>query len=432
MVALWPVFRGIAQVPRLSVLTYNVFTGPPTPTAYAGALEGSERLRLQCKRIQELAPDVVCLQEVQSDGVRAYIEQNLPEYGATYILTDNELRESMPCLSITSCCWLDKRLTVSSCLSTPERGILGCRIGRLMRKALDSAGAGPQTTISGFLLGPVQSGLMILHRKDKLTADGRASAITFDEQGGDLLNAFRPRGALCARLRLRTDGSPVVVANTHANAESANFVGGTILGQQLPSVPLPSSPRRRQLQQLFSHVSRLTTEARVVVCGDFNSSPDLDEIPAEDHGFVDATKSTAAKRCHRRSEDECTPWLATWDGTRNPLVASGWFSEGTDAQTQLDYIFTSRDSGLDVENVSLALDDGPVPLSDHYGVLADFAVGKFSPKTARDSLAGAGAFADDMNYGEQSHAEPSQRPRMPLREPLPEHLHPPEEPLWGI
>ena len=85
-----------------------------------------------------------------------------------------------------------------------------------------------------------------------------------------------------------------------------------------------------------------------------------------------------------------------------------------------------------MENVSLALDDGPVPLSDHYGVLADFAVGKFSPKTARDSLAGAGAFADDMNYGEQSHAEPSQRPRMPLREPLPEHLHPPEEPLWGI
>ena len=95
MVALWPVLRGISQVPRLRVLTYNVFTGPPTPTPFAGALEGSERLRLQCKRIQELAPDVVCLQEVQSDGVRTYIEKNLPEYGATYILTDNELRESI-------------------------------------------------------------------------------------------------------------------------------------------------------------------------------------------------------------------------------------------------------------------------------------------------------------------------------------------------
>ena len=301
-----------------------------------------------------------------------------------------------------------------------------------MRKALDSAGAGPQTTISGFLLGPVQSGLMILHRKDKLTADGRPSAITFDEQGGDLLNAFRPRGVLCARLRLRTDGTPVVVANTHANAESANFVGGTILGQQLPSVPLPSSPRRRQLQQLFGHVSRLAAEARVVVCGDFNSSPDLNEIPAEDDGFVDATKSTAAKRCQHRGEHECSPWLATWDGTRNPLVASGWFSEGTDAQTQLDYIFTSRESGLAVEDVSLALDEGPMPLSDHYGVLADFAVGKFSPAAARDQLVAAGAIAEEgLEHGGQSHPEPSSQPRRPLREPPPQHPHP-EEPLWGI
>ena len=30
---------------------------------------------------------------------------------------------------------------------------------------------------------------------------------------------------------------------------------------------------------------------------------------------------------------------------RIPLVASGWLSEGSDARTQLDYIFTSKGSG---------------------------------------------------------------------------------------
>ena len=205
----------------LRVLTFNAFAGPPTPTKVDRGLEGSKRLSLQVDKIRELAPDVVCLQEVQSDGVRQHFETNMPEYAATYVLND-ELR---------------------------------CRVGKLMRKALDSAGAGPQTTISGFLLGPVQSGLMILHRRDTLVADGPASSITFDDQSGDLLNAFRPRGVLCAHLRLRADNSRIVVANTHANSESASQLGDMIFGaySTLPSVPLPSTPRRNQLNQLFDH-----------------------------------------------------------------------------------------------------------------------------------------------------------------------------------
>ena len=48
---------------------------------------------------------------------------------------------------------------------------------------------------------------------------------------------------------------------------------------------------------------------------------------------------------------------------RIPLVASGWLSEGSDARTQLDYIFTSKGSGLAPQEVSLGLDDSSVPLS---------------------------------------------------------------------
>ena len=264
---------------------------------------------------------------------------------------------------------------------------LRCRVGKAMRRALDAAGAGPQTTISGFLLGPVQSGLMILHRRDTIVTDGRPCSLTFREQSGDLLNAFRSRGALCAPLRLRADGSRICVVNAHANAESADHWGGLLFGEGLPSVPRPSVSRRRQLAELFSFARQMTREARVVVCGDLNSSPELGEIPADQHGFVDVTSMTAKKRREAAglasedcrldvTVDGCRPWLATWDGTRNQLVSSGWHSEGSDACTQLDYIFSSGVSGLVPEDVSLALDDMTMPLSDHFGLLARFAVRK--------------------------------------------------------
>lgn len=92
----WPLLRG-AMLPAqsLRVLSYNVFTGPPTPTLLRPehSLEGSDRLRHQVEQIKSLAPDVVCLQEVQSDGVREFFETSLrDDYGATYVLTDHELR----------------------------------------------------------------------------------------------------------------------------------------------------------------------------------------------------------------------------------------------------------------------------------------------------------------------------------------------------
>ena len=307
-----------------------------------------------------------------------------------------------------------------------------CRIGKVMRRALDAAGAGPQTTISGFLLGPVRSGLMILHRRDTLVADGVPRAITFSEQSGDMLNAFRPRGALCAPLRLRADGSRVAIVNTHANAESADAVGGVLFGRDLPSVPLPSTPRRRQLTELFSFAKRLSRHSRVVVCGDLNSAPELGEIPADEHGFVDVTSATAEKR--RRAaglEDRachvdgtalgCQRWLATWDGTRNPLVSSGWHSEGSSAKTQLDYIFSSDASGLAPQEVTLALDDGPSPLSDHFGLFARFAVGDFRPPASS-------AHAHDLV--EEGHPHIG-RPEAPFHEevPMPQQDL---EPQWGI
>ena len=56
---------------QISVLCFNVFTGSPLPFYgnTSPSLEDSERLRLQLDHIRQIAPDVLCLQEVCSNGV---------------------------------------------------------------------------------------------------------------------------------------------------------------------------------------------------------------------------------------------------------------------------------------------------------------------------------------------------------------------------
>ena len=238
-----------------------------------------------------------------------------------------------------------------------------------MRVALDHVG--PQTTIGGFLLGPVQSGLMVLHRRETLERDAQPRVFTFTDQQGDLLNLFRPRGVLCVPLRLKSDRTPLLVANTHANAESATF-GAILSPHSLPSVPLNSEHRCRQLRQLFGHARRLASSSRVIICGDLNSTPEDEEIPFGEFGFAPGT----------------TERHNSWNGLRNPLVAQGWFSEGSDVCTQLDYIFTSSDSGLRPTRSRLVLDEGPPWLSDHFGVLSDFTVGEFTPRPDTEAVEG--------------------------------------------
>ncbi|EOD33598.1 hypothetical protein EMIHUDRAFT_111736 [Emiliania huxleyi CCMP1516] len=306
--AIFRLLAASAPAPRLSVLTYNVFCGPPTPTPLAGTLDGSARLAGQISKLRELAPDVICLQEVVSDGVRERYAHALSDmYDASFVLTADEFR---------------------------------CRAGRMMRLALDHVG--PQTTIGGFLLGSVQSGLMILHKRATLERDGLATAFPFEDQAGDLLNRFRPRGALAVPLRLRGDGSRLLVVNTHANAESGDQLfdlSRLLSGAGISSIPCTSVHRKTQLQQLFLEASRLAGArgARALLCGDLNSSPEL--------------------------------------GTRNPLVREGWLSPGDGAATRLDYIFCGEGHWL----------------SDHFGVMTTFEAAPFAAGEGRPAPLGCPA-----------------------------------------
>jgi len=289
--AIFRLLAASAPAPRLSVLTYNVFCGPPTPTPLAGTLDGSARLAGQISKLRELAPDVICLQEVVSDGVRERYARALSDmYDASFVLTADEFR---------------------------------CRAGRMMRLALDHVG--PQTTIGGFLLGSVQSGLMILHKRATLERDGLATAFPFEDQAGDLLNRFRPRGALAVPLRLRGDGSRLLVVNTHANAESGDQLfdlSRLLSGAGISSIPTTSVHRKTQLQQLFLEASRLAEArgARALLCGDLNSSPELGEWAplASRFGFVDAWRPSGGPghswdgaRAYCRDAAECGRGMAT-------------------------------------------------------------------------------------------------------------------------
>ena len=88
-------------------------------------------------------------------------------------------------------------------------------------------------------------------------------------------------------------------------------------------------------------------------------------------------------------------------------------------RTQLDYIFASKGSGLAPEEVTLAMDDSPVPLSDHFGVLARFIVGRFQPqRQAKRVGSRSGARGGQLEqvwgdaHGEASHGEASHGPHV--------------------
>ncbi len=130
-----------------------------------------------------------------------------------------------------------------------------------------------KTCLAGFLGGTVKASMVIFWRRDRLqpwqaeaqpkgagtgTGAGRAGSTTlFSEQRGDWLNLVRPRGYLTARLNFR--GLPLWVVNTHLNLGARQY-------------------RRQQIDELMAHCRRLGESGSVFLCGDFNATPESEEV----------------------------------------------------------------------------------------------------------------------------------------------------------
>jgi hypothetical protein len=153
-----------------------------------------------------------------------------------------------------------------------------------------------KTCLAGFLGGTVKASMVIFWRRDRLqpwraqatdgkkrkkkkeeeeeegsqaaaeaTAAAAAAAAAagtttlFSEQRGDWLNLVRPRGYLTMRLSFA--GLSIWVVNTHLNLGAWQY-------------------RRRQIEQIMAHCRRLGESGSVLLCGDFNATPESEEVRA--------------------------------------------------------------------------------------------------------------------------------------------------------
>ncbi|KAL1522379.1 hypothetical protein AB1Y20_017370 [Prymnesium parvum] len=386
-------FRTPGAPPRkreVSVLTFNVYAGPPLPTRFAGSLEGSTRLQQQIDAILHLSPDVVCLQEVLADGVRSTIEASVQDvYNSSYAQDASTIHRAFRAIgslavlllyTISSLAawrcsqWMtESRLAPTCCVFL----LISTLVARILLNLTHS-------TVWGFFFGDTHpSGLMILYKKDTFYPRGAPLAMQYNDQQGDLMNLFRPRGVLWQQLELKCDGSLLWVGNTHADALSSGLEASDVRS----STSQPSLHRCAQLSELFSVAEHLGSEsasrgqrhygsARVLVAGDFNTTRELDEIKvAAKFGFGDAWISV-------NGEMPCF----SWDGVRNPLVASGFQTDGAETiQCTFDYVFTHKKAAMRPTSAKLVFDSPPF-MSDHFGVLTSFEVQPLGAHMKRDPL----------------------------------------------
>lgn len=362
---------------HLKVLNFNVFAGSPVPVLFNSllpkteSLDGSERLKLQVERIKAMGPDIICLQEACSDGVERHYREALADlYGSfndtqapeplgkvllffIYLLLSSFLAFCFHCVldmwdsfSFPSSPLRAKSIQHSDFTHLLLALVLMCKAYIIVSWSMSKC------CLIGFLKGKVKASTVILWRKDRFAVVCEKDAVTrelvpvemsttfFQEQRGDWLNLVRPRGYLTARLLFH--GMPLYVVNTHLN-----------LGEQ--------GYRQRQVEELTRHCQVLGEEGSVVVCGDFNVTPDSEEVQllCRRAGLKDAL---AEKGCVE----------PTWS-SRNPLT-HGVLRE---CDHRCDFIFYRGLVGTGGHRMvnrrcRLALPFwGNTWLSDHFGIVLD-------------------------------------------------------------
>jgi endonuclease/exonuclease/phosphatase family metal-dependent hydrolase len=354
--------------PRLRVLTFNAYAGPPAPWSHqCKPLQSGRRLRHQAERVAALEADIICLQEVLADSARAmYIKALAADYEPSFARDTSRWRSNLRKLALlliyTVVVWLCWRQpTWSKTVLVAVCCLLVCTLAIL-------------TTIWAFLFGDTHpAGLLIFTKRSRLAKLGKPTASPFSTQEGDWMNVVRPRGALWQRLQILDDkrGRLLVVGNAHADALSKEVPWR----EQTQSVLQPSAHRREQLCELFAEgASRAKKDgrARVLVAGDFNTGRRDDgwlssrEADPRRKGFVDAWQCVHRHSQTTGAEHSCF----SFDSECNSLASGGQWSP---CRETLDYIFAHETSGLEAKEARLVMTETP-HLSDHFGVLVDFEI----------------------------------------------------------
>eukprot|EP00928_Gymnodinium_smaydae_P050004 TRINITY_DN33614_c0_g1_i1.p1 TRINITY_DN33614_c0_g1~~TRINITY_DN33614_c0_g1_i1.p1 ORF type:complete len:344 (+),score=40.94 TRINITY_DN33614_c0_g1_i1:54-1085(+) len=260
---------------QLKVTTFNVFIGPPL-----GRIDGP-RFQKIASLLREEGSDVYCLQEVFSEHIVQILQDEL---GGDYAFCrGNDERCRTACCAVLKCILLLASVALSASVldilvashasTTVQYSltviVLGVSI-QLVRAAM-------HTVLWSFFFKGPPGGLLTICRKDSV----RAVANTFHsytEQRGDFLNVVRNRGFLDTTLLVH--GKRTTVVNMHTNAFPSINVQN--------AYPLASVERQRQIKQAFVHGCTIAEDHALVVVGDLNSTPELNELPVEELGLNNA------------------------------------------------------------------------------------------------------------------------------------------------
>lgn len=337
----------VCRVP-FSVLTYNLFPGPPVP--YTAPDLYPRRIAEQIQCIRALNVDIICLQELYCPKAFAALIEAFPDYDYRWDAgfhvghDDSHPRRMRPTPTPLVVLLATVFLALTGLGVFVWEPFLFLLLLLLLLLACIFVLLPPHSGLVAWLTHG-GTGLAILVRRDR--ADIVDHGVNyFKHQAGDVLNRIAWRGWTRTAIKFKSTcncgGSSRLgfVYNTHMNALGAPW------------------HRAIQADELSSAILSAPF-GKLVACGDFNEEPTVDSCVRE---YMEIN-------CELMNADPTQ--TATYCPTRNRLA---WTAAGvTNKCLDQVYFKTGADGGL-VPSLPtrVVLTDPSRCLSDHYGVLASF------------------------------------------------------------
>jgi len=200
-----------------TILSFNVFSGP-----FSTSQENRLRYLGQLEKIKNVSPDIVCLQEFNTDEIETIYLPYMSHLDYDYYLEKDD-----------------------------DRHFIETKLFFLLYQLLSCI---PHHGFRRFLFGKQKHGICTFWKKNTFYLLS-SNSITFKNKGYDLLTYLRPRGFSHLSLIKKHENYSFSLINTHMNLDNENT-------------------RYLQSKQIFHYLQETQRQHhsnRIVICGDFNT-----------------------------------------------------------------------------------------------------------------------------------------------------------------